>query len=136
MFVVLHGLVHLLFFGQSWRLFELQPEMVWPEGSWAFSKLVGNATTRTLDSVLYVLGAIGFVSGGIGIFIRAEWWRAVIVSSAAFSAVIILLFWDGGMQMLTEKGLIGLLINIVILVASLSLRWPSQDARFSTHGGI
>jgi hypothetical protein len=27
-FIVLHGLVHLLYFGQSARYFELQPEMV------------------------------------------------------------------------------------------------------------
>jgi len=39
-FIVLHGLVHLLYFGQSWRFFELQPEMVWPEDSWAFSRLL------------------------------------------------------------------------------------------------
>ena len=33
--VILHGLVHLLYFGQSARLFELQPGMGWPDGSWA-----------------------------------------------------------------------------------------------------
>ena len=35
-FIVLHGLVHLLYFGQSRRLFELQPGMAWPE-SWRLS---------------------------------------------------------------------------------------------------
>ena len=29
-FIVLHGLVHLLYFGQSARYFELKPGMVWP----------------------------------------------------------------------------------------------------------
>ncbi len=29
-FIVLHGLVHLLYAGQSRRLFELRPGMVWP----------------------------------------------------------------------------------------------------------
>ena len=40
-FVVLHGLVHLFYFAQSRRLFELRPGLVWPDGSWAFSKLLG-----------------------------------------------------------------------------------------------
>ena len=123
-FIVLHGLVHLLYFGQSWRLFELQPGMVWPEGSWAFSKLLGDEATRILASISCVLAAIGFVAGGTGILVRQAWWRPVVVGSAAFSAVILILFWDGKMQKLADKGEIGLLINIAVLVAVLILRWP------------
>ncbi len=122
LFIVLHGLVHLLYFGQSWRLFELQPGMVWPEGSWAFSKLLGNGATRLLASISCLLAAIGFVAGGIGILLRQAWWRPVVVVSAAFSAVIFILFWDGERQKLDNKGGIGLLINIAILVAVLILR--------------
>jgi hypothetical protein len=124
-FIVLHGLVHLLYFGQSARYFELQPEMVWPDGSWAFSRLLGDEATRILASISCVLAAIGFVAGGIGILVRQAWWRPVVVGSAAFSAVIIVLFWDGLVQNLDDKGLIGLLINMAILVALLILRWPS-----------
>jgi len=124
-FIVLHGLVHLLYFGQSRRLFELQPGMVWPDGSWAFSKLLGDEATRLLASISYVLTAIGFVAGGTGILVRQAWWRPVVVASAAFSAGIIILFWDGELQKLDDKGLIGLLINLAILVALLILRWPS-----------
>jgi hypothetical protein len=124
-FIVLHGLVHLLYFGQSARYFELQPQMVWPDGSWALSRLLGDEATRILASISCVLAAIGFVAGGIGILVRQAWWRPVVVGSAAFSAVIIVLFWDGVVQNLDDKGLIGLLINIAILVALLILRWPS-----------
>jgi fatty acid desaturase len=124
-FIVLHGLVHLLYFGQSWRLFELQPGMVWPDGSWAFSKLLGNEATKLLASTSCVLAAIGFVAGGIGILVGQAWWRPVVVGSAAFSTVIFILFWDGELQKLADKGGIGLLINIAILVALLILRWPS-----------
>jgi hypothetical protein len=118
-FIALHGLVHLLYFGQSWRLFELQPGMVWPEGSWAFSKLLGDEATRLLASISCVLAAISFVAGGTGIFVRQAWWRPVVVGSAAFSAVIFILFWDGEMQKLDDKGGIGLLISIALLVAML-----------------
>jgi hypothetical protein len=124
-FMVLHGLVHLLYAGHSRRLFELRPGLAWPDGSWAFSKLLGESATRTLASVLYVLATIGFVAGGIGVFGQQPWWRSVVVGSAAFSTLIVLLFWDGKTQQLTDKGLIAVLINVVILVALLVLRWPS-----------
>ena len=126
-FIVLHGLVHLLYFGQSWRLFELQPGMVWPEGSWAFSKFLGDKATRLLASICCVLAAIGFMAGGIGILLMQPWWRPVVVGSAAISAIIFILFWDGKIQKLHDKGAIGLLINIAILVAVLILRWPNFE---------
>jgi len=31
LFLILHGLVHLLYLGQSRCLFELQPDMEWPD---------------------------------------------------------------------------------------------------------
>ncbi len=123
-FMVLHGLVHLLYFGQSRRLFELQPGMVWPDGSWVFSKLLGDGATRTLASISCVLAALGFVSGGTGILLRQAWWRPAIVGAAAFSGVIYILFWDGALQKLDAKGGIAILINLAILVAVLILRWP------------
>ncbi len=123
-FLLLHGLVHLLYFGQSKRLFDLRPNMVWPDGSWAFSKLLGDETTRSLASICLVLAAIGFVAGAIGIFLQQDWWRPVVVGSAAFSSMLYILLWDGKLQMLSEKGGIGILIDAVILVAVLILRWP------------
>jgi hypothetical protein len=123
-FIVLHGLVHLLYFGQSRRLFELQPGMAWPEGSWAFSKLIGDEAARWLASISCVLAAVGFVAGGIGILVGQAWWGPVVVGSAAFSAAIFILFWDGKLQKLANKGAIAILINGAILVAVLILGWP------------
>ena len=126
-FIVLHGLVHLLYFGQSWRLFELQPGLVWPDGSWAFSRLLGDGTARTLASIALVIAAIGFVAGGAGIFVKQAWWRPLVVSAAAFSTVIYILFWDGVAQHLDNKGAIGILINVAILAAVLIFQWPDFD---------
>jgi hypothetical protein len=64
LFFVLHGLVHLLYFGQSARYFELQPGMVWPDGSWLFSRLFQNATIRNIAGILLILTAAGFVAAG------------------------------------------------------------------------
>jgi hypothetical protein len=124
-FVVLHGLVHLLYVGQSRRLFELRPGMVWPDGSWAFSKLLGVGVTRWLTSISYALVAIGFVAGGIGILAGKAWSRPVVAGSAAFSTVSILLFWDSKMQKLSDQGVIAILINVALLVVVFVLNWPS-----------
>jgi len=123
-FIVLHGLVHLLYFGQSSRLFELQPGMAWPDGSWAFSKLLGNEATRSLGSVVCVLAALVFVAGGAGIFAEQTWWRPVVVGAAIFSSVAYILLWNGKLQALDNQGWIGILINAAILVSVLVFKWP------------
>ena len=125
LFIVLHGLVHLWYFTLSQRLVEFKPEMGWSGRSWIFTNFLGDSTTRSLASVLYVLATIAFVVSGIGILVRAEWWRPVLVGSAVFSAAIILLLWDGGLQLLVNKGLVGFTISVMILAALLLLKWPS-----------
>jgi hypothetical protein len=123
-FIVLHGLVHLLYFGRSWRLFELRPGMIWPDDSWAFSKLLGNGTTRTLASAFCVVAALGLAAGGIGILFRRDWFHPVTVGAAVFASGIPVLFWDGKLKKLDDQGFIGLLINVTILILVLILRWP------------
>jgi hypothetical protein len=90
--------------------------MGWTGNSWVFTNLIGSAATRSLASVLYILATLGFIAGGIGIFVQQTWWRPVLMGSAVFSAAVILLFWDGNTQMLVQKGFLGLLINLAILV--------------------
>ena len=126
-FLVLHGLVHMLYFGQSGRYFELQPEMIWPDGSWAFSRLLGDAGTRNLASVLLVLAAIGFVIGGIGLCAKQAWWRPTVIVVGIFSSTIYVLFWDAGWGHLDNKGGVGILINLAILVAVLLFQWPNIE---------
>jgi hypothetical protein len=127
-FIVLHGLVHLLYLGQSRRIFELQPGMAWPDGSWAFSRILGDETARLLASLFLALAALGFVAGGAGLLTGQPWWRPLVVGAAAFSAVIYLLFWDGGWQDVDDKGAIGLLLDVAILAAVLVLSWPGAGA--------
>jgi Na+/melibiose symporter-like transporter len=98
--------------------------MVWPDGSWAFEGLVGNEATRMLAIGACILTAIGFVIGGIALFAAQAWWRPVVVAISVFSAVIFILFWDGQLQALANKGLFAILINLAILVALLVFRWP------------
>lgn len=115
-FLVLHGLVHLLYAGQSWRLFELRPGMIWPDGAWMFSKFLSDETLRLLASVSLVLATLGFIAGGLGSFMQADWWRSVTVASAAFSSLLFIAFWNSKFQALDDQGGVGLLINLAILV--------------------
>lgn len=117
LFIVLHGLVHLLYVGQSRRLFALQPGMVWPDGSWAFSRLLGAEPTRLLASISLVLVAVGFVAGGLGLIWRQDWWPAVVVAASSVSAVLTILLWDGRRQDLDDQGGVGLLINLALITA-------------------
>ena len=123
-FLILHGLVHLLYFGQSARFFELQPGMTWPVGSWAFSKFLGDKAARTVASILCVLAALGFIIGAVGLLASQSWWRAAAVISAVLSAVLYILFWNGRLQHLDHQGGIGVLLDAAILIAVLVFRWP------------
>jgi hypothetical protein len=122
--IVLHGLVHLLYFGHGWKLFELQAGLAWPDGSWAFSKLLGDQAARMVASVSCILAAIAFVTAGTGVLVKQAWWRPVVVGAAIFSAALFILFWNGKPERLADQGVIALLINAAILVAVLVLRWP------------
>jgi hypothetical protein len=123
-FLILHGLVHLLYLGQSARLFELRPGMTWPDGSWAFSKLLGDKTTRSLASVACVVATILFVAGGAGVLISQSWGQPMLVAAAVFSTVTFGVFWDGRLRWLPDQGAVAILINLAILIAVLVLQWP------------
>jgi hypothetical protein len=81
--------------------------------------------TRGMASIACAVAAAGFVAGGAGLLLRQEWWRPVVVGSAVFSAIIIMLFWDGTRKRVRDQGGIGLLIDLAILLALLVLGWPS-----------
>ncbi|MCB9451062.1 MAG: hypothetical protein H6672_06460 [Anaerolineaceae bacterium] len=123
-FLVLHGLVHLLYVGQSQKVFELQTGLTWPDNAWTFSRLLGNDATRILASVALIVAAIGFVGGGIGIFASQAWWRPLTLGAVVLSSILYLLLWDGTVQRLDQQGAVGILINIAILVAVVVLGWP------------
>ena len=120
-FVVLHGLVHMWYFTLSRGFVEFQSEMGWSGQSWIFTNLVGDSATRWLASVMYVMATLALAVSGIAVIIRAVWSRPLLAASAILSSIIILLFWDGSLEMAAQKGLLGLLINAAIPVALILL---------------
>jgi hypothetical protein len=123
-FMVLHGLVHLLYFGQSARIFELKPGMVWPDGSWFFSRLVGDGTGRALATISLIAAAIGFIAAGIALIFKHPWHSSIAVGAVIISSLVYILFWNGKMQDLDGQGGIGILINSAILISLFVLLKP------------
>jgi hypothetical protein len=126
-FFILHGLVHLLYLGQSQRFFELQPGMTWPDGSWLFSRFLSPESTRLIASVLLVLAALAFAGSGLGLLLKQDWWRPLAVGAAGFSSLVYLAFWDGTAQRLDNQGFVGILLNLAVLGLVLLAGWPHLD---------
>jgi hypothetical protein len=123
-FLMLHGLVHLLYVGQSQRVFELSPGMAWPDGSWVFGRLLGADPTRAVASAGLVISALGLMAGGLAILIGQAWWQIVTVGSLVLSSLLYLAMWNARFEHLDNQGAIGILINAAILAAVLIVRWP------------
>lgn len=125
-FVILHGLVHALYTGQSFQLFELQPGMVWPEHSWLLSRFVEPPTIRIIGGIALSIGTLIYIMGGIGLLFRQGWSRTITIAACILSTLLYMIFWDGTPKHLDNQGGIGVLINAAI-AASLLLNWPNLD---------
>jgi hypothetical protein len=114
--IILHGLVHIWYFVLARGLVQFRPEMGWSGKSWLFTNLIGEPGTRTLASIVLVIAAAGLSVGGIGFLAQQQWARPVLIASALVSAIVLMLFWDGSLQLVVQKGLIGVIIDLAILV--------------------
>jgi len=106
------------------RFFELRPGLTWPDGAWAFSRLLGDPATRWLAAGSLTLAALGFLAAGLGLLLRQEWWRPITTGVALLSTLIFFMFWDTKFHALPDKGGVGLLISLAILVVTLLFKLP------------
>lgn len=125
LFIVLHGLVHLLYL--AWSQGRLLPEegFEFTGESWLFTNLLGPQTTRTLGMILFAVTALLFVAAGIGLATRQGWAPNWLAISAIVSSLVILVMWDGKLTALDQKGFIGALINIAIVVGIYIFKYPA-----------
>ena len=114
-FVILHGLVHLWYVVLSYQIVEYQPDMGWTGKSWFFSAFLQDSSVRSLAGILFIIAALLFIISGIGILSNAGWLSSVILIASVFSSIILILFWDGSMAMIVQKGIIGVIINLVLI---------------------
>jgi uncharacterized membrane protein YkvI len=125
LFLLAHGLVHLLYVAQAQRLFQLTPGLTWPDDSWALSRLLGDSAARWIAAVGFVLVAIAFVVAGVALLLGQAWWQPLCIGATVVSSVVVLLMWNGRFERLSDQGLLALLINAAILVLVLGAHWPS-----------
>ena len=109
-------------------MFELQPGLIWPTGSWVFSNLLSDEKIRLLASASLVLVAIALILAGAGLFFNQTWWRTMFVIAIVISSLVYILLWNGKMKQLPDQGFVGILINIVLAFFILVLNWPNFES--------
>lgn len=112
---VLHGGIHLLYFGHSQRYFELVEGFRWPEDSWLLSPLTGVKTLLTAAGVLLLVSGLLLGASGAAYLFRLSWSELALTAGALWSSLTYLMLWNGTGRQLLDQGLIGVLINLVLL---------------------
>ena len=90
--------------------------MAWTGESWILTGFLGDSMARMIATVGYTGSLVGFIMSGVLLYFGKPWWRTTALASAIMSTVTVLVFWDGKLSMLKEKGLIGVFINLVMLL--------------------
>lgn len=88
----------------------------WSGHSWLLSSVLEEEPIRKLASVFFVVVALGFVIGAIGYVFSREWWATVLVGTALLSTFLYTAMWDGRFTSLPEKGALGVLVDVAVLV--------------------
>lgn len=120
-FLVLHGLVHMWYvtLSQGWVAFEA--EMGWSGNSWLLSSFLPEEVVGWLATICFSAAAAGFVVAGMGKVLQQDWTWTFILVSATFSVLTMLVFWDGGLAKIVEKGLLGFVVNLALIAY---VMWP------------
>lgn len=113
-FLALHGLVHMWYVVLSNGWVEVEDQMGWNGHSWLLSSILPEGTILSLASLLYVAVALGFLAGGVGYYFRTDWAAAALVATAVLSTAVLIAMWDGQPDLLVEKGILGVAINIAV----------------------
>ena len=112
---VAHGWAHIWYIILSQQLLEIKEKVAWTGESWILTNLVDKPALRTIAGIGYTASLIGFIAGGIALGTGHTIWKQVITASIIVSSITITLFWDGKPEMLIDKGLLGLIINLAII---------------------
>ena len=91
--------------------------MGWSGESWLLTSIMGDGRARILAAILYALAALGFVVAGTGMLMEQQWFRPLMLGSAVLSIIAIVLFWDGIASQMIEKGLLGFIINGLVIIS-------------------
>jgi hypothetical protein len=88
-FLILHGLVHLLWFVVPWRITTVNG-LPYSTSVLAGRIEVGAAGVRIVG-LLWLAAVVPWVAAGLGLMALAPWWQALAVGAALFSSVLCVL---------------------------------------------
>ena len=110
--LIIHGLIHLMGFVAYWPLATLS------ELPYKTTVLNGRFNLGTIGirgfSVLWLITAVGFVIGTVGLLTEKPWWGSLLISITLLSIVITALDWGNAFR--------GTIISLVILLV-VALVW-------------
>jgi hypothetical protein len=115
-FIILHGLVHIWYVVLSFNLVTFQPDMGWTGNSWLFASPKSHQVMRMIAGVLFIISTMLFVISGITILANFSGANTMLSIAAILSMITLVVFWDGKTDMIVQKGIIGVIINLVIIV--------------------
>ena len=114
--LVAHGWAHIWYVILSRQLISYEEWMAWTGKSWILSGLLGDSVNRLIATIGYTGSLIGFIMSGVMLHMGRPAWRTTALASSIMSTITILTFWDGKLSMLKEKGIIGVLINLAVIL--------------------
>jgi hypothetical protein len=123
----IHGIGHIMGVLPALQLVDVNG---WNSRSWLLTPILGEAASRILSIILFLVALVGFVASALallGWIVPHDWWRTLAVVSAVISVVTIVLFWNAFVSLFPNKvGALG--VDIAVLVCLLVLNWPSEAA--------
>jgi hypothetical protein len=123
----IHGIGHIMGVLPALQLVDVNG---WNSRSWLLTPILGEAASRILSIILFLVALVGFVASALallGWIVPHDWWRTLAVVSAVISVVTIVLFWNAFVSFFPNKvGALG--VDIAVLVCLLVLNWPSEAA--------
>ena len=114
--LVAHGGVHFVYVASSHGWFGPGEGWGWNGRSWLLSGVLAEGRVLAAASALFLLVALGFAAGAVGYLLSTGWWVPVLAGSAVLSAVLYVAMWDGEPTGLFEKGGLGVVVDLVVLV--------------------
>jgi len=121
----IHGIGHIMGVIPALQLLDVKG---WNSHSWLLTPLIGEAASRILSAILFLIALVGFVGSALallGWLVPHDWWRPLALVSAVISLITVVLFWNAFIALVPNKvGALG--VNIAVLVCLLVLNWPTE----------
>ena len=104
-FLILHGIVHLIGFLVQWKIVKTD-EMPYSTKIFAGKFDVGHIGIRIVG-LLWLIGALAFIAAGVGLIILLPWWYSLTLYAAVYSLFLSISGWPDAR--------FGVFVNLIIL---------------------